>query len=224
MSIPARADRRPNGLQSGAKVGGMSGQAEPEVRAPRYTYAPESSSRFSLNNGMHFPLAGPTGKLDPQSSVIPGRAFPIGFKAENASRSEAKFRDAVSAGALGKRKGPLCRGPSQFKVAGKGIAPALRACGPLRRFAPCELRWQTLTRLLSSAPSRGSIPRRGHIKEKDPFAEVLVNSRWRGRESRPRSARADRCGASRLASCAGKRSRVYSAPRPHGVRFRVGAI
>ena len=33
-----------------------------------------------------------------------------------------------------KRKGPLCRGPSQFKVAGKGIAPALRACGPLRRF------------------------------------------------------------------------------------------
>ena len=61
--------------------------------------------------------------------------------------------------------------------------------------APCELRWQTLTRLLSSAPSRGSIPRGGHIKEKDPFAEVLVNSRWRGRESRPRSARADRCGA-----------------------------
>ena len=133
MSIPARADRRPNGLQSGAKVGGMSGQAEPEVRAPRYTYAPESSSRFSLNNGMHFPLAGPTGKLDPQSSVIPGRAFPSGFKAENASRSEAKFRDAVSAGALGKRKGPLCRGPSQFKVAGKGIASARCADGPLRR-------------------------------------------------------------------------------------------
>ena len=33
------------------------------------------------------------------------------------------------------------------------------------------------------------------IKEKDPFAEVLVNSRWRGRESRPRAARTDRCGA-----------------------------
>ena len=88
-------------------------------------------------------------------------------------------------GALDKRKGPLCRGPSQFKVAGKGIAPALRACGPLRRFAPCELRWQTLSRLLSSAPSRGSIPCGGHVKEKDPFAEVLVNSRWRGRESNP---------------------------------------
>ena len=35
---------------------------------------------------------------------------------------------------LHKRKGPLYRGPSQFKVAGKGIAPALRADGPLRRF------------------------------------------------------------------------------------------
>ena len=34
-----------------------------------------------------------------------------------------------------------------------------------------------------------------YIKEKDPFAEVLVNSRWRGRESRPRAARTDRCGA-----------------------------
>ena len=162
----------------------------PGKRNPRCTRQDAHAHRkahpvFPLNNGMHFPLADPTGKLDPQSSVIPGRAFPSGFKAENASRSEAKFRDAVSAGALGKRKGPLCRGPSQFKVAGKGIAPALRACGPLRRFAPCELRWQTLTRLLSSAPSRGSIPRRGHIKEKDPFAEVLVNSRWRGRESNP---------------------------------------
>ena len=51
--------------------------------------------------------------------------------------------------------------------------------------APCELRWQTLSRFLSSAPSRGSIPCGGYIKEKDPFAEVLVNSRWRGRESNP---------------------------------------
>ena len=51
--------------------------------------------------------------------------------------------------------------------------------------APCELRWKTLARFLSSAPSRGSIPCMVHIKEKDPFAEVLVNSRWRGRESNP---------------------------------------
>ena len=34
---------------------------------------------------------------------------------------------------LHKRKGPLCRGPSQFKVAGKGIASARCADGPLRR-------------------------------------------------------------------------------------------
>jgi hypothetical protein len=54
---------------------------------------------------------------------IPGRAFPSDIKAESASHSEAKFRDAISA-----------------------------------------------------EPS---------IKEKDPFAEVLVNSRWRGRESNP---------------------------------------
>ena len=89
---------------------------------------------FPLNKGMHFPLTGPTGKRDPQSIVIPGHAFPNRLKVESASRFEPLFRDAVSAGALGKRKGPLCRGPSQFKVAGKGIAPALRACGPLRRF------------------------------------------------------------------------------------------
>ena len=168
----------------------MSGASGPEMYTPRCTRAPEVGGRkacpvFSQKTGMRFPLAGPTGKRIPQFREIPVHTFPNRLKAENASRSEAKFLDAVSAGALGKRKGPLCRGPSQFKVAGKGIAPALRACGPLRRFAPCELRWQTLTRLLSSAPSRGSIPRGYHIKEKDPFAEVLVNSRWRGRESNP---------------------------------------
>ena len=105
-------------------------------------------------NGMHFPLAGPTGKRIPQFRVIPGRAFPNRPEAESVSHSEARFRDPFSQTglsgkcvpfwtkilgcnfrrALDKRKGPLCRGPSQFKVAGKGIAPALRACGPLRRF------------------------------------------------------------------------------------------
>ena len=89
---------------------------------------------FPLKNGMRFPLAGPTGKCIPQFRVIPGRAFPNSLKAESATHSESIFRDTVSVGAFGKRKGPLCRGPSQFKVAEKGIAPALRACGPLRRF------------------------------------------------------------------------------------------
>ena len=88
---------------------------------------------LSLNNGAHFPLAGPTGKRDPQFRVIPGRAFPDRPEAESVSRSEPLFWDAVSAEPF--------------------------------------------------------------IKEKDPFAEVLVNSRWRGRESRPRAARTDRCGA-----------------------------
>ena len=134
MSIPARADRRPNGLQSDAKVGGMSGADELEP-ARRDAYAHRKACPvYPLCNGMHFPLAGPTGKYIPQFRVIPGCAFPNAPEAESTSHSGSKFRDAVSAGALGKRKGPLCRGPSQFKVAGKGIAPAHRACGPLRRF------------------------------------------------------------------------------------------
>ncbi len=48
------------------------------------------------------------------------------------------------------------------------------------------------------ANSGMQFPQEPSVKEKDPFAEVLVNSRWRGRESRPRSARADRCGTCRL--------------------------
>ena len=67
-------------------------------------------SRYS---GLRFPKQARSGKCVPLWIKIPG----------------CSFRKA-----LGKRKGPLCRGPSQFKVAGKGIAPALRACGPLRRF------------------------------------------------------------------------------------------
>ena len=138
MSIPARADRRSNGLQSGAKVGGMSGAGgsswHAEMRTGAEGWRRKVCPVFPLKNGMRFPLAGPTGKCIPQFRVIPGRAFPNSLKAESATHSGPKFRDTVSAGALGKRKGPLCRGPSQFKVAGKGIAPALRACGPLRRF------------------------------------------------------------------------------------------
>ena len=58
------------------------------------------------------------------SEVSAGKRIPL-----SRSITECIFRRT-----LHKRKGPLCRGPSQFKVAGKGIAPALRACGPLRRF------------------------------------------------------------------------------------------
>ena len=133
MSIPARADRRPNGLQSDAKVGGMSGADKLEPARWNARVRRKACPAFSLSNGMRFPLAGPTGKYDPQFRVIPGRAFPDRPEAESVSRSEPLFWDAVSA--------------------------------------------------------------EPYIKEKDPFAEVLVNSRWRGRESRPRAARTDRCGA-----------------------------
>ena len=134
MSIPARADRRPNGLQSDVKVGGMSGADELEPARRDAYVCRKACPVYPLCNGMYFPFAGPTGKYIPQFRVIPGCVFPNAPEAESASHSGSKFRDAVSAGALGKRKGPLCRDPSQFKVAGKGIAPALRACGPLRRF------------------------------------------------------------------------------------------
>ena len=95
MSIPARADRRPNGLQSGAKAGGDVWGGRARAGAPRCAHTSEVSA---------------------------GKRIPL-------SRS---ITECISAGPH-KRKGPLCRGPSQFKVAGKGIASARCANGPLRR-------------------------------------------------------------------------------------------
>ena len=190
MSIPARADRRPNGLQSGAKVGGISGQTEAEMHTPRCTRAPEVGGRkacpvFSQETGMRF-------RSRPQP--------------ENASRSERGIWDAVSAKSRkrkarpiltpdsgmqfpqepsAKEKDPFAEALVNSRWRGRESRPRAARTDRCGACAPCELRWQTLTRLLSSAPSRGSIPRGCHIKEKDPFAEVLVNSRWRGRESNP---------------------------------------
>ena len=140
---------------------------------------------FSLSNGMHFPLAGPTGKRIPQFRVIPGCAFPNGAKPESISHSEAKFRDAFSAKPSVKEKDPFARVLVNSRWRGRESRPRSARADRCGASAPCELRWQTLSRFLSSAPSRGSIPCEGYIKEKDPFAEVLVNSRWRGRESNP---------------------------------------
>ena len=140
---------------------------------------------LSLNNGTHFPLAGPTGKRDPQFRVIPGRAFPDRPEAESVSRSEPLFWDAVSAEPYIKEKDPFAEVLVNSRWRGRESRPRAARTDRCGAYAPCELRWQTLTRLLSSAPSRGSIPCGGCIKEKDPFAEVLVNSRWRGRESNP---------------------------------------
>ena len=113
MSIPAHADRRPNGLQSGAKVGGMSGPGGFELARRDARMHRKVHPAISPDSGPRFPKQARSGKHIPLWTKILG----------------CNFRRA-----LDKRKGPLCRGPSQFKVAGKGIAPALRACGPLRRF------------------------------------------------------------------------------------------
>ena len=140
---------------------------------------------FPLENGMHFPLAGPTGKCIPQLRVIPGRAFPNSLKAESSSHSGPKFRDAISAGLSVKEKDPFAEVLVNSRWRGRESRPRAARTDRCGACAPCELRWQTLSRFLSSAPSRGSIPCGGYIIEKDPFAEVLVNSRWRGRESNP---------------------------------------
>ena len=140
---------------------------------------------FPLENGMHFPLASPTGKCDPQLRVIPSRAFPNSLKAESTSHSGPKFWDAISAEPSIKEKDPFAEVLVNSRWRGRESRPRSARANRCGAFTPCELRWQTLSRLLSSAPSRGSIPCEGYIKEKDPFAEVLVNSRWRGRESNP---------------------------------------
>ena len=134
--------------------------------APRCAYAPKISAGkrvplFRSRMGRVFRQP-PNRKACPAISRNSGSCFPNSPEAESVSRSGSKCRDAFSTEAYIKEKGPLCRGPSQFEVAGKGIAPAL----PRVRTA-------------------AALPR--------------------------------------LASCAGKRYRVSSAPRPHGVRFRAGA-
>ena len=116
------------------------------------------------DSGSRFPKRPQSGKRIPLWSQIPGR----------------NFRRA-----LNKRKGPLCRGPSQFKVAGKGIASARCADGPLRRLRALRAALANAYAFTQLRALMGSIPCGGCIKEKDPFTEVLVNSRWRGRESNP---------------------------------------
>ena len=184
MSIPARADRRPNGLQSDVKVGGMSGADELEPARRDAYVCRKACPVYPLCNGMYFPFAGPTGKYIPQFRVIPGRAFPNAPEAESTSHSGSKFRDAVSGGYI-KEKDPFAEVLVNSRWRGRESRPRSARADRCGASAPCELRWQTLSRFLSSAPSRGSIPCGGYIKEKDPFAEVLVNSRWRGRESNP---------------------------------------
>ena len=153
--------------------------------APGCARAPESVSHYFAREWDAFSASRPTGKRDPQFRVIPGRAFPNRPEAESASRSGSKFRDAFSTEAYIKEKDPFAEVLVNSRWRGRESRPRCARADRCGACAPCELRWQTLSRFLSSAPSRGSIPCGGHIKEKDPFAEVLVNSRWRGRESNP---------------------------------------
>ena len=126
-----------------------------------------------------------TGKCIPQFRRIPVPDFPNRPEAESTSHSGPKFWDAISAEPSIKEKDPFAEVLVNSRWRGRESRPRSARADRCGASAPCELRWQTLTRLLSFAPSRGSIPRKGHVKEKDPFAEVLVNSRWRGRESNP---------------------------------------
>ena len=124
---------------------------------------------LSAGSGTQFPPKAAKGKRVPFWRRIPGRAFPSGLKAENASRSESKFRDAVSAEPSVKEKDPFAEVLVNSRWRGRESRPRSARADRCGACAPCELRWQTLTRLLSSAPSRGSIPYEGHIKEKGPL-------------------------------------------------------
>ena len=87
---------------------------------------------YQFSNGMQLPLAG-----QPESASRNFAGFRVKLSQTGPKRKACPALDQDSGTQFPqgpyKRKGPLCRGPSQFKVAGKGIAPALRACGPLRR-------------------------------------------------------------------------------------------
>ena len=147
--------------------------------------APESVSRFSAREWDAFSVSRPNRKVHPAITRYSGSRFPkqpqsgkyipLWIKIPGCSFREAHIKE----------KDPFAEVLVNSRWRGRESRPRCARADRCGAPAPCELRWQTLSRLLSSAPSRGSIPRGDHIKEKDPFAEVLVNSRWRGRESNP---------------------------------------
>ena len=95
-------------------------------------------------------------------------------------------------------------GPSGVRPAPQAAAAALRAL----RAALANAHAFTQLRALS-----GSNPCRGNKKATNR-SRSLSFLWWAVRGSA--CSAGGRCGASRLARCAGKRSRVYSAPRPFG--------
>ena len=184
------------------------GRRSPRWRAEMYTRAgsrrPESVPRFFARDWDVFSVQSLNRKAHPVLSAGSGTQFPP--QKESMSHSDAGFRSTLSQTGSKRKAYPALKPnsgmqfPQELSVKekdpfaevlvnsrwrGRESRPRSARADRCGASAPCELRWQTLTRLLSSAPSRGSIPCGGHIKEKDPFAEVLVNSRWRGRESNP---------------------------------------
>ena len=101
--------------------------------APGCTRAPESLSRLSAQQWDAVSVSRPSRKAHPAISRNSGPCFPKQARSGKRVPLWIKIPGRIFRRGIHKRKGPLCRGPSQFKVAGKGIAPALRACGPLRR-------------------------------------------------------------------------------------------
>ena len=74
------------------------------------------------------------------------------------------------------------RSPLSFMVGRQGFGLLRRR--PLRRFAPCALRWQTLTRFLSSAPFR--VRTRAPVTKKRPTGvDRLCLLWWAVRGSNP---------------------------------------
>ena len=90
---------------------------------------------------------------------------------------------------------------------------ACSAGGRCGAFAPCALRWQTLTRLLSSAPRRVRTRVAATKKRPTGVDRFLFYGGPSGVQPASQAAAA---ALSRLARCDGKCPRVCSAPRPDG--------
>lgn len=88
-----------------------------------------------------------------------------------------------SAMGLKKRKASITGGQTIQWWAMRDVR--VRLAPPAPRFAPRVLRWKTLARFLSSAPSRVRIPLRWAQKRKAPIAGSLSNQWWAMRDSNP---------------------------------------
>ena len=90
------------------------------TRAPATKKRPTGVDRFLF-------YGGPSGvQPAPQAAAASLRALRAALANAHAFTQLRALTGFDSVQGLYKRKGPLCRGPSQFKVAGKGIEPLTR--------------------------------------------------------------------------------------------------